>query len=570
MKLVSKLSLSLATVFLVASCVMTNLPARANSGPAVSEGNEKLKAEQYLSMAADRVEPAPVQLTAASTETNATSVTLANKIDMYQFHEYWFVTFGGTLTVENQGSSEDVEYLIYEVGTEELIEETAPGKYILEEGTGYYFVTMGLSDTPVGYNYVLRGDFNIAPDPILPKLEITNWPGNEIRLSKGTFASYPAEGIFDGYYLEVDINNGNETYPVYNIENDGTFKFENIHLAAGQSEIIFTGRGTNQNIVTEMFTILLPGTMRIPGKDRYEVSSNVYSVLEYRGFGSDTIILARGDLYPDALSGGPLAYMENAPVLLTRTNKLEDRIKARIADYQPERVIILGGEGSVSPAVVEQLKNLGVTDIQRIGGSDRYAVSASLAERVSSGMDSDMAIIASGEVFPDALSASSIAGPAGMPILLVRSGTIPASIETFIKNHPEISNYIIVGGPGTVKDTVISKVKQLRPGAVVERISGKDRYEVSINVAKYSMANYRMDLSTIAFVRGDLFPDALSGAPLANYHFAPILLTTSAKLEGKVANFLEANRGKTDLMFLVGGEGSITPQTESQLKGYIK
>lgn len=282
-----------------------------------------------------------------------------------------------------------------------------------------------------------------------------------------------------------------------------------------------------------------------------------------------TTVIARGDMYPDALSGGPLAAMEGAPVLLTATKGLPTDIKNQISRLGAERAIILGGTGSVSTTVESQLRSLGVTSIERIGGKDRFVVSADTAKRVAANSGSDTAIIASGMVFPDALSASTIAGPTGMPILLVKDKTIPDAIQAFIKNHPNIKNYIVVGGPATVNDSVITKIKQLRSGAYVERIGGKDRYEVGINVAKFGVKNLGFGLDTLTVVRGDIFPDALSGAPLANFHEGPILLTTSAKLEAKVNTFLQNNQSAIDI-YIVGGTGSVSTTTEQQLNGHIK
>lgn len=173
-------------------------------------------------------------------------------------------------------------------------------------------------------------------------------------------------------------------------------------------------------------------------------------------------------------------------------------------------------------------------------------------------------------MFPDALSASTIAGTTGMPILLAKSDSITDPVQQFIKNHPEITNYIVVGGPETVKDSVITKIKQLRNGAYVERIGGKDRYDVAINVAKFGIENLGIGMDTLTIVRGDIFPDALSGAPLANYHRGPILLTTSAKLEAKVNSFLQNYQAEIDKIHIVGGTSSVSTTAEQQLNGHIR
>ncbi|GAM12624.1 cell wall-binding repeat-containing protein [Mesobacillus selenatarsenatis] len=493
----------------------------------------------------------------------ADTVNYQDVIDAYHIHEYRFGTSGGKFTVEF-AENDDIEYLIYDVNLQEIIEEESENTFDLIPGY-YAFVIMGFSDVPVEYEYNLNGPFSLVPDNTLPELEVTNWKSNEFRLPKGSSPVYPVEGYFKGYTLELSVNSER-----FFISNGGKFLWENVVFGKGFNEVTFEAYNINGNSVTEFYYITLPGVSRIYGQDRYRVSSGVYSSLEYWEYGSNTVIISRGDMYPDALSGGPLATLETAPILLTPTNKLSDRVVMTLEHYQPEKAIILGGTVSVSPEVERQLKRLGINDIERIGGKDRYAVSASIAERVSEYTGSDTAIIASGEAFPDALSASSIAGPMGMPILLVQPGKVPDSIQTFINNHPEITNFIIVGGPVAVKENVATQLKQLRSGAVIKRINGKDRYEVSINVAKFGMENYGMDLSTITFVRGDLFPDALSGAPLANYFGSPIILTTTDKLESKVYNFLSSNKGKTEHMYIIGDVLSVSPYVEQQLNTFIR
>ncbi|HBI55793.1 MAG TPA: hypothetical protein DDY38_03070, partial [Firmicutes bacterium] len=64
--------------------------------------------------------------------------------------------------------------------------------------------------------------------------------------------------------------------------------------------------------------------------------------------GAQTVVLARGDDYADALAGVPLAYQLNAPILLTHTNRLITSTKDEIIRLGANKVIILGGTGAVS------------------------------------------------------------------------------------------------------------------------------------------------------------------------------------------------------------------------------
>lgn len=525
----------------------------------------ELKKHQIVNYLKDRGSATQTpSISSASAQAASTQMQYQKAIDAYQFHEYHFSTYGGNFSLEELHQEKDeVDYFIYEFDTEELVEPGADNNYNLDEGD-YVLVVMGYSEQPVTYDYILNGPFAGDPANAIPDLLVNNPSNHESRLNKGSSPILTVSGETKNSQI-VRIFSNQKEYNVY----PGKFT-QQVELAKGFNTVSFQATNSKGNTITSFYSITLPGISRIYGKDRYHVSGHVSSTLDYWGYNSGTIIITRGDLFPDALSGGPLANLETAPVMLTTTKTLPDKIKEKIVDYGANRAIILGGTGSVSTEVESQLKKLGVNEIERIGGKDRFAVSASVAEYVSSYTEFDTAIIASGEVFPDALSASTIAGPAGMPILLVKSQEVPATIQAFIKSHPEIKNFIVVGGPATVKDSVSVKLKELRKGANVQRIGGKDRYEVAINVAKYGMNNYGMDLSTVAFARGDLFPDALSGAPLANYFYAPILLTRTEKVEDKVNAFLTNHRSELEHMYLIGDIGSISPNTEKQLYNLIR
>jgi putative cell wall-binding protein len=560
MKKITKLYSSITAVALLTSVVLT--PSAIAETQDLTDYQKDVKRMQTISYLKDR----NLQ---TSTEGNTSYSALAvvnqaiyqNKVNIYSDHEYNFFSAGGKFTITHN-NHEDIDFFIFNNDTEEIVYEISTDTYDLPRGN-YSLIVTSYNESMIDYKFQLNGNFEGTPDVTLPTLQVTAPSAPYLRLPKGT-ATYDVKGSTNAQDLYIGVNN----YEDY-IENPGTFSHK-VTLEKGMNSLYLYAQESTNNAIVSYFNVTVPGVSRIAGKDRYEVSAGVSRQLNNWDYNTGTVVIARGDMYPDALSGGPLSAFEGAPVLLTATKELPSAIQKQIIDLGAERAIILGGTGSVSANVETQLKNLGVTEIERIGGKDRFVVSASTAERVADYWESDTAIIASGEVFPDALSASTIAGPSGMPILLVKSDTITDPVQTFIKNHPEITNFIIVGGPATVKTTVSDKIRQLRGGAYIERIGGKDRYEVAINVAKFGMENLGIDLSTLTVVRGDIFPDALSGAPLANVHAGPILLTTSAKLEAKVNTFLQNNQSQIDNIFIVGGTGSVSTTAEQQLNGHIK
>jgi putative cell wall-binding protein len=559
MKPITKLYTTLSTAALLTSLVFT--PATFAEGPEVQNYQKEMATQQLVSTLKNR-DYQPEKQSSFSALASVTQAIYANKVDYYHTHEYNFESAGGNFTV-TENNHPDIDYIIYTYETGEMVYPAADGSYNLPVGN-YSLAVTSFGDGLIDYRYELKGNFSGQPDLTLPNLQVTSPASNEDRLAKGTSTTFAVKGSTDARYLGIESNNTIDEY-----ENPGTFS-KNVTIEKGLNGLYLYAIESSGNTVYSDHYVTLPGISRIAGKDRYEVSAGVSKQLNKWHYNTGTVVIARGDMYPDALSGGPLAAVEGAPVLLTATNSLPVAIQNQIVDLGAERAIILGGTGSVSTNVEAQLKKLGVTDIERIGGKDRFVVSADTAERVAENYESDTAIIASGLVFPDALSASTIAGTTGMPILLVKNDGITDPVQQFIKNHPEITNYIVVGGPATVKDSVITKIKQLRSGAYVERIGGKDRYEVAINVARFGIENFGISMDTLTVVRGDIFPDALSGAPLANYHRGPILLTTSAKLETKVNSFLQNHQADIDNIHIVGGTGSVSTTAEQQLNGHIR
>ena len=104
---------------------------------------------------------------------------------------------------------------------------------------------------------------------------------------------------------------------------------------------------------------------RLDGDSRYAVSAKISKEIDDRFIDPDTIVIASGDIFPDALAGGPLAYKEKAPLLLTSSDALPSATKQEIQRLKPTKAIILGGHISVSPAVEDELRGLGITQINR-------------------------------------------------------------------------------------------------------------------------------------------------------------------------------------------------------------
>lgn len=84
--------------------------------------------------------------------------------------------------------------------------------------------------------------------------------------------------------------------------------------------------------------------------------------------------------FPDALGGGPAAAMHDGPILLVRTDSIPAATATELVRLNPEKIVILGGTGVVSPAVATALAAYTAGTVERLSGVDRYETAAAVSQ----------------------------------------------------------------------------------------------------------------------------------------------------------------------------------------------
>ncbi|MEH7386574.1 cell wall-binding repeat-containing protein [Bacillus sp. JJ1521] len=287
---------------------------------------------------------------------------------------------------------------------------------------------------------------------------------------------------------------------------------------------------------------------RISGKNRFEVAVNISK----QGWPehADTVILSNYNAYADALAASPLAYQEDAPILLTHQDRLSDETKMELKRLQPKKIIMVGGPGSVGENVVKDLTNEGFSNIERIGGKNRFEVSYHISQRLE---NTDTAIIAYGMNFPDALAIAPYAARNGYPILLANKDHLPDETLQAL-NEKQIVNTIVVGGEASVGANVYNHLPSPK------RISGQDRYEVAANVIR----DLNLNPTKAYIATGATFADALTGSVLAAKENASLVLSRQGSLpESSLSILTEKGITKHNIL---GGTGSVGNQVVEQLR----
>lgn len=296
---------------------------------------------------------------------------------------------------------------------------------------------------------------------------------------------------------------------------------------------------------------------RLSGDNRYETS---VEVSEKNFKSADTVVLASGQNIADALVASSYADIEEAPILLTNKNSISDEVLDEIERLKADKVVIVGGQSSISSSVESRLKKEDIK-VKRISGSDRFDTSDKLSQEVSRlSKKSSQAILVNGYKNIDALSVSSLATKEELPILLNGRNALNMSVKNRLKQM-NVKKVYIIGGNNSISSDVEKELKRMQISVV--RLSGTDRYETSANIAKYAYKDF--DEAIVA--SGENPVDALAASTLTGKKEAPILLTNKNKIPKSIKKIIEdMDIGK---ITIVGGENSITDNVMDDMEDML-
>lgn len=195
--------------------------------------------------------------------------------------------------------------------------------------------------------------------------------------------------------------------------------------------------------------------------------------------------------------------------------------------------------------VLMSCNDVDAADFSRLYGSDRYGTSKAISSQFSS---SSVAIVVTGQDYPDALSATSLAKKYNAPIILTNPTSLNSDSESELKRLKTTKVYII-GGSGAISTNVEDRIKSL--GISTERVWGDDRYTTAIEVAKKVGTNNGIFVAT-----GSNYADALSVGPIAAKLGMPIVLVEKDSVSTSVNNLIKSDN--INKSYVVGGTSVIS------------
>lgn len=283
---------------------------------------------------------------------------------------------------------------------------------------------------------------------------------------------------------------------------------------------------------------------RLSGSDRFGTAVAV-SQQEFPTGGAGAVVVARGDDYPDALVGVPLAVAKHAPLLLTVGDSLPAATKTEIQRVLAPggTVYLLGGTVAIPTTIATELGGLGY-QLVRYSGSDRFATAVKVADALG---DPATVLLATGTNFPDALTAGVAAAKAGGVVLLTNGTSLPSETSSYLSAHP--GTVYAIGGPAASADA----------GATA--IVGSDRYATAVDVA----TKFFTTPNTVGVATGLSYPDALSGGALLGHVGAPLVLVATDQVPGSANTYLVGVRSTVTTGYLFGGPNTVNATTATAI-----
>jgi len=281
---------------------------------------------------------------------------------------------------------------------------------------------------------------------------------------------------------------------------------------------------------------------RLAGADRYETAR---ITAESKFNNTDTVLLATGENFADALAGNYLAGNLGAPILLTPTAGLVAATRTGLTNLRARNVIILGGTAAVSAAVEAELRTItssavggGLLTVNRIAGGDRYETARLIATAPGTAIGAvggnRTAFVTTGDNFADALAAGPGSFANKIPIIITETAALNANARQALDDL-NVQRAVILGGTAAVSaatETAVQGADQnppVVPAATITttRLQGGDRTETARAIADYEVVTLGFTRNHVNLARGDFYPDALVGGTHGGREVTPILLTAS-------------------------------------------
>jgi putative cell wall-binding protein len=473
--------------------------------------------------------------------------------------------------------------------------KTAVCNWTGANAAGFHIVTLTYTDKATGLVSTAQDDIWVPVQPVASFKAAVLSPGLvqvDVTGSQEDVGSSTGAGI-------IDWGDGSKTSVPLPLRNDSPLH-NHQYATPGSKTITFsiTDRFGEHAASTATVDVTKANVdygqlTRFSGATRYGTGVAVSQEAFPFAHSANAVVLARGDVYADALAGIPLAKYKNGPLLLTpggpNATTLDPNVAAEIQRVLPadknHTVYILGGTAAIPQAVQDYISNNLGYNVERFGGATRYETALDVAQSPQALNNPKHVVVARGDDFADALASGPFASDkfadSGVPAAIVLSSgngiTDPVSLSDgtlrYVEGkldaaHPAGQPNVAAIGGGAVR--IVGAIAASNPGSYTP-IMGADRYDTAAKVAAVGWGNQPTGLGVAS---GLNFPDSLTGGALMALQGNPLLLsnpgTTTSTLAPAAAATVTADKASVKNTYLFGGTavfGNGVAQNIIQLEG---
>ncbi len=276
-------------------------------------------------------------------------------------------------------------------------------------------------------------------------------------------------GIPLAYSLNAPILLTNVTSTPDEISNEiSKLKAKNIYILGG----IGTVSQAQENIFkSEGYTVT-----RIFGATRYDTAIKIADKLNNRSKVSK-IYLTTSSQFQYALAASTYAALENAAILFTDGDVLNQATQSEILKLGIKDIEIIGGGSILSSNVDSDLKELGL-NVSRVEGNTPEEVASNL---INENKDKINGIaLASNSIFSDALCGSALPAKNNMAIVFVNKTFDCGNIVNNVKN------VVIYGGTGVISQALEDDVENIVNTIDISKLNDRNQAIKDGNVVMIS------------------------------------------------------------------------------------
>lgn len=381
---------------------------------------------------------------------------------------------------------------------------------------------------------------------------------SNIRINGGSLSG----SRINSSYMEVDFVGDKQVY-IKDTEFKGTKDYDKVINVTNMDSVVDEGELILERVKIESngkYGILQEPfkKTKITVKDEIEFSGMTESAVVLK---EDTSLNVEGNIKQSGTGYTVKAYNEGYTThVIDNMGVLEKGVdNAGTAYYNAK------GRGADAPElpnkVVDNGNNSGgdssdsdtnPTTEEKLVGSNRYDTAVQISKR--GWKSADNVVLVNGTAIPDALSATPFAKKKDAPVLLTGKDKLNEDTKNEIKRL-SAKNIYVIGGESVISDKQIKELENT--GVFVTRISGDDRYETSLELAKQLG-----DVSSMTVVNGvSGLSDAVSIAPIAAEENMPIILSSPKNGIDKFKEYMkDQNINKS---YVIGGENAVSESIES-------